>query len=272
MNARELTHAMRGRWRGQHGSIRCPCHQDRTPSATVRDGDQPGRLLFVCFAGCRSSDIVHELRRSGLLDKPERIGQRRIVSRPIEHKPDPAALALWNSSSPAAGTIVERYLRGRGITLPIPLSIRCTAGGYMIAAIQAPAGDVIAVQVTALTKGATRAQTAIPRVTTGSMGYGAVRLAKAEDLLGIAEGVETALSAMQITGIPCLACIGAARMHRVVIPPSIRELHIFGDNDEAGHAAAERTAGVHAKRNVQLRYPPNDHKDWNDFLQAGGTL
>src|SRR5215207_8024013 len=34
------------------------------------------------------------------------------------------ALKLWDQAAPASGTLVEAYLRGRGITNPVPSSIR----------------------------------------------------------------------------------------------------------------------------------------------------
>ena len=189
---------------------------------SVRDGDKPGRVLVHCFAGCRSDDIIHELRRQGVLEKPEpgkRRSRRRDHSpRPVEHKPDPIALEMWRSAKPADGTIVEQYLRSRGITLPVPPSIRVTPTGDLIAAVQAPDGEIIAVQVTQLTAEGKKADVAIPRITTGALGFGAVRMGKAGDVVGIAEGIETALSAMQLFNIPVWASLGAARMCRVAIP------------------------------------------------------
>jgi hypothetical protein len=224
--------------------------------------------LVTCFAGCESGDIIHELRRRGLLENPERYFRASRVERPVEHKPDPAALEIWNGGKRSEDSIVEKYLRGRGINIPIPPSIRAIGSLAMAAAVQAPDGRVIAVQVTGLTRDARRVQTPVPRITTGALGLGAVRYAKASDVLGIAEGVETALSAMQLSEVPCWAAIGAARMHRIWIPDCVREVHIFGDNDEPGRAAAERTAHVYATRKVVLRFPPHSVKDWNDFLRA----
>lgn len=270
MTARELTLALGGRWSGNAGKVRCPCHDDRTPSMSIRDGDEPGRVLVHCFAGCRSDDIIHELRRQGVLEKPEpgkRRSRRRDSPRPVEHKADPIALEMWKSARPADGTIVEQYLRGRGIEL-LPISIRVTPTGDLIAAAQSPAGEIIAVQVTQLTAEGRKADVAIPRITTGALGLGAVRLGKAENILGIAEGIETALSAMQLFNIPVWACLGAARMDRVAIRGSVREMHIFGDNDAPGRAAAERTAGVYRARKRVLRFPPNGYKDFNDLLKA----
>jgi hypothetical protein len=142
----------------------------------------------------------------------------------------------------------------------------------MVAAVQRPDGKIVAVQATLLTLTGRKASVAMPRITTGALGAGAVRFARAETTLGIAEGIETALSAMQLTGVPTWACLGAARMHRVAIPNHVRELHIFVDNDAAGDAAAERTADVHTRqgRRVMLRHPPEGDGDYNDTLRRLG--
>ena len=141
----------------------------------------------------------------------------------------------------------------------------------MIAAVQAPDRRTIAVQVTQLDPGGERkAQVLVPRRTYGALGDGAVRLAAAGDVLGLAEGVESALSAMQLSGIPTWACLGASRMHRVAVPESVRELHLFMDNDGPGRDAGERTALAHRHRRVVLRSPPDHLNDWNDFLCAKG--
>jgi hypothetical protein len=273
-DARALTLALRGRWSGLAGMARCPLHDDRTPSLSIRNGDQDV-ILVTCFAGCKRESIIAELRRRGFLDSPaERVFKPKVRASRSEphHKPDPEALDIWRGGKPSIGSIVERYLRLRGIRLAVPVSLRCRSklhlGRYdmptMIAAVQAPGGAVIAVQETLLTLEARRAAVAVPRITTGALGYGAVRLAKADDVLGLAEGIETALSAMQLTGVPCWACLGANRMARVAIPDCVRELHIFADADDAGRAAADQTSAAHkGHRRVLVRFP-NGGKDWND--------
>jgi putative DNA primase/helicase len=252
---------------------------DRNASLLVKDGHTA--LLVKCFAGCASADVLDALRQRGLAESaakstpacPLRNGQIEWVP---EHKADPDAIAIWGSASKADGSIVEKYLRARGIILPVPPSIRCGARAYldrfqlpaMVAAVQAPDRRTIAVQVTLIDpRGDRKAQVRLPRKTTGELGYGAVRLAAASDVLGLAEGVETALSAMQLTAIPCWACIGASRMHRVAVPDTVRELHIFGDNDVPGRAAVERAAHEHRHRRVVLHFPPDGVKDWNDALR-----
>jgi putative DNA primase/helicase len=278
-NAERIARALGGRRRTGGFICRCPVpghgkgKGDRNPSLLVKDGNRAP--LFKCFAGCDPRQICDAMRHRGLLD-------RLTASKPVPppwqaedtpHNPDPDALLIWRAATTGAGSIVENYLRGRRITLPIPLTIRCGSrlqlGKYlptMIAVVQRPDGKIVAVQSTLLTPEGKKALVPVPRATTGAMGFGAVRLGAAGDVLGLAEGLETALSAMQLTGIPTWACLGAGRMHCVAIPDSVRELTIFADNDEPGRAAAQRTARENRRRRVVLHFPPDCVKDWNDLL------
>ena len=183
--------------------------------------------------------------------------------------PDPRALALWRGAHPITDdSLPGRFLRSRGIAIAIPPSLR--AGGCaMIAALQAPDGRVIAVQQTMIdSRGDRKAQVRVPRRTIGALGYGAVRLAPAQSILGLAEGTEKALAAMQLFGLPCWASLGAGRMQRVWIPDYVIEINMFRDNDDAGKTAAERTAYAHRHRKVVLRCPPAPFKDWDDVTQS----
>ena len=260
--------------------VRCPVPShgkgrgDRTPSLIVQNGAHT--VLFKCFAGCHVRDILDMLRWRGLID--DRRGERRdrqpAPAPPFTQDPDTTALKLWLAARPAPGSLVETYLRYRCITLPPAPSLRCGARQHldrypmpaMIAAVQRPDGKVVAVQSTLLTYTGRKAPASTSRITTGALGAGAVRLGKAIDVLGLAEGIETALSAMQMTTVPVWACLGAGRMHRVQLPETVRELHLFGDNDDPGKCAVERTAHVQHGRRVVLRFPPDGCKDWNDFL------
>ena len=46
-----------GRW-----SARCPSHDDKSPSLSVREGDE-GTVLLHCFAGCSALDICGAIGR-----------------------------------------------------------------------------------------------------------------------------------------------------------------------------------------------------------------
>jgi hypothetical protein len=140
----------------------------------------------------------------------------------------------------------------------------------MVAGVQAPDGRVFAVQTLTLTWTGQKAPLSVQRITTGKLYAGAVRFARAGDVLGLAEGVETALSAMQLAGVPVWATLGAERLPLVWIPPCVRELHIFADADKTGQAEANRAAERHARRGltVKIRTPPSGHADWNDALRT----
>jgi hypothetical protein len=255
---------------------------DRNPSLSIADGKEC--LLVKCFAGCEPTEILDELGRRGLLDnrRPAPGYRPPAVSLPLapDHTPDPDALKLWKSALPIAGTLAETYLEvHRCIPGPHPPSLRfshvpCSRAGVLlpavVAAVQAPDRRVIAVQCTFLCeedgKNLKGRDNKSLRLTTGALGAGAVRLAAAGEVLGLAEGGEDGLSAIHLTGVPTWACLGAGRMQVVSVPDQVRELHLFVDDDEPGRAAAERAAARHTVegRRVVLRLPPEGFKDWND--------
>jgi phage/plasmid primase-like uncharacterized protein len=126
---------------------------------------------------------------------------------------------------------------------------------------------VVGVQTTILTPGGRKADIDIPRRTLGRLGDGAVRLAAPGAELGLAEGVETALTAMELSGIPCWASLSAGRMHKVAVPAGVPMLHIFADADEPGRTAAKKTAEVHTAlgRVVKIHHPPVGYSDFNEL-------
>jgi hypothetical protein len=205
---------------------------------------------------------------------PGRTRSVRVTERPVEQPEHVAcleAIEIWGKAGRGPGSIIERYLNARGITIEPPPSLRCGGGldPAMVAAVQAPDRRTIAVQLTLIDpRGDRKAQVRVPRRTVGALGWGAVRLAGATDVLGLAEGTEKALAAMQLFAVPCWSSLGAGRMHRVWIPDHVSELHVFADNDDPGRAAAERTAHTHRHRKVVLHFPPEQLKDWDDVTQA----
>jgi hypothetical protein len=238
-------------------------------------------VLFKCFAGCSASDILNELRVQGIVgaatDRTPRERPGVPVDHPPEHEPNLEAIELWNAATPIEpDSKPAQFLTARGLTIVPPPSLRAATaflGQYslpaMVAAVQAPDRRIIAVQRTLIDpRGYRKAQVRLPRLTVGALGWGAIRLAAAGEILGLAEGTEKALAAMQLFNVPCWSSLGAARMHRVWVPNAVRELHIFVDNDDPGRAAAERTAFAHRHRRVILRFPPEEFKDWDDVTQA----
>ena len=58
-----------------HGKYvsRCPAHDDRSPSLSIKDGDD-GRVLIHCFAGCETEDVLSAVGLTFADLMPERIG------------------------------------------------------------------------------------------------------------------------------------------------------------------------------------------------------
>ena len=111
---------------------------------------------------------------------------------------------------PLAGTAGETYLAGRGLQVPDTpdllfhpdLTYWDTRTGYpaLIAIVRNAAGEQIAIHRTYLAPdGSGKADVPKPRMMLGSVAGGAVRLGDVGEhgVVGLAEGIETALSVMQ---------------------------------------------------------------------------
>ncbi len=292
MNAEELTQALGGRWQGSYGTARCPAHEDKDPSLSVRDA-AGGKLLTHCHAGCPPEAVWAALQDRGLVSRAEEMPRetrpRRRRQRPgnpiSESTPNQDhALEIWHAAREPIDTVTATYLRHRAITGKVPASIRDHRGlkhgptgqnlPAMVVASTGPDRKVIAIQRTFLRcDGRGKANVSRPKLSLGSMRNGAVHLGPAGPVLGIAEGVETGLSAIQLFDVPTWCSLSASRLDRLWLPPEAVEIHIFADNGTAGHEAAERAAKAYQAqgRRVVVRFPPEHFGDWNDALCAEVT-
>ena len=102
----------------------------------------------------------------------------------------------------------------------------------------------------------------------------AVRLMPAADVLGIAEGVETALAATVMEQIPVWAALNTSLLGKFEPPPGVTQLQIYADRDAAGLEAAGRLMErLQGRIRFELRIPRVPHNDFNDQLigrQGGG--
>jgi putative DNA primase/helicase len=98
----------------------------------------------------------------------------------------------------------------------------------------------------------------------------AIRLASYDHnqtVLGIAEGIETALSASALFMVPVWAAISAPLLKKWRPPPGVEKVIIFGDNDEnyTGQEAAYSLARVLKNDvEVEVKIPSIPGWDWND--------
>ncbi len=250
---------------------------------------QGGDLLDLIAAtlGLDTADAIGWAKNWLGVDDGAAPGPRPGLTSPAEQKKPgtrnnnlPFALEILRACRPAPGTAVEFYLRARGYMLPVPPvlqyhpSLKYTPTGRsfpaMVASVQRGDGQISAIHRTYLLPGGRgKARVHKPKMALGPIGRGAVRLGPVQPALGLAEGIETALSAMQIFGIPCWAALGAG-MAGVEVPKEAIEVQIFGDNGPPGHEAAQKAAEAfkHQGRRVFLRFPPPGFDDWNSFLQS----
>ena len=249
---------------------------DKRPSLSVSDGLQG--LLAHCHAGCSWESVMAALRARG--DTSRNAPAPDAIARRLPHhaEVDPVARSKW-AARLATRPTVERYLRhARNISCAIPDTIgegvfqapNQTPTPSLIAAIHAPHMGIVAVQELRLTITGQKARLERPRLTTGQLYDGAVRLGAPDIVLGISEGIETGLAAMEMHNVPVWASLGAGRLAKVEIPDSVREVIIFADNDDAGRKAAQDAQEKWRLRNRKVRIlnPSSAFNDWNDALMS----
>ena len=104
----------------------------------------------------------------------------------------------------------------------------------------------------------------------GPCGAGSVHLAPAGETLAVAEGIESALSVQQATGIPTWAALSTSGMKTLRLPdlPLAGTVVIAVDGDDPGIEAAKVAAARFTRegREVKIAKPPHGH-DFNDVLR-----
>jgi hypothetical protein len=195
--------------------------------------------------------------------------------------PTKMALRIWQESVRAEGTIVEIYLRSRGICGEIPPTLRFhpslfhTSKTYhpaMVGAIAVwPSKTVAGVHRTYLTANGMDKATLLPnKMMLGSTKGGAVRLSPIGPKLILAEGIETALSCFISTNIPTWSCLSASGMVDIAIPPLeiTSEIIICADGDSPGKNAADKLAKRLDGAGYIVRIAPSPQgQDFNDILR-----
>lgn len=267
----------------------CPFHADRTPSFTIFAGGD----RFHCF-GCGATgdvlDFVQQLDGVGLIEAASRLSGGTAPTSTFVNKsevqPDPAELAristarsIWEAAAPADGTLAARYLASRSIALTAPLCVRFARLPYgraaecypcLVAAVTAPDGNLCGIQRTYLASdGDGKAALSKPKLSLGRIAGGAIRCSDPAETLIVTEGLEDALSASQIFGLPAWAAAGVGMLAKMQLPARVRSVIIGADNDEAGQAGARKAAETFSSqgRLVRIVSPTAGAKDFNDELR-----
>ncbi|ODT21769.1 MAG: DNA primase [Kaistia sp. SCN 65-12] len=248
--------------------------------------NNPGRSMFVRLKGTESGkgaagkwtdaatgnhgDLLDVIREScGLLDFKDVADEaRRFLSLP---QPDPgpqsrprpssapagspeSARRLVSMSQPITGTIVETYLRQRGITAlhgtgALRFHPRCyyRPDSYsptetwpaMIASVTDLDNRITGAHRTWLSPdGSGKAPIDTPRRAMGDLLGNAVRFDRATQVMAAGEGIETMLSLrMALPHMPMAAALSAAHLAAILFPATLRRLYIARDDDLAGDIA-----------------------------------
>jgi putative DNA primase/helicase len=281
--------------RNKHG----PC-----PTCGGRDRfrfDNKGRGAFICNR-CGAGDgfrllmqvqqiTFAEARKrvleaARLTDRAERAEQRARQEAPEVSEPTRRVLTLLREACAIEDCEPARvYLESRALW-PLPAGHLLRAhpsieywhdrqriGRFpgLVTAIRDVQGELVTAHVTYLTSEGQKLQEYEPRkllsALTGHEGCVAPIMEMPEHVLGIAEGIETALSASKLTGIPTWAAVNATLLGKFEPPHTVDRLVIFADRDVAGLEAAS-TLMERLQERVRLEIRTPRTKDWNDFLRA----
>lgn len=288
----------------------CPLCRNGPKSDRFRFDDKEGRGTWICSA-CGAGDGValveklHGVDFKGALDliRPL-VGQAAFVApkAKVETTSDAREemAALWRRASPLTGDcLASRYLGRRGIeraswaalagALRFVEELAYSGDGNatrylpaMLAKFVAPDCKSALLHRTWLDEPGNKAPVTKPRMFwRGKIPEGgAIRLGPPAETMGIAEGIETALSAEDQHGVPVWACASAGELVKFQPPPECKTLIVFGDNDAsftgqyAAYGLAHRLVIAPPERRIQaeVRLPAywdtGEKCDWNDLRIA----
>ena len=175
---------------------------------------------------------------------------------------------------------VGEYLRGRGIDLAVwPKALRYVPRWKhtstqqflpcMMALFRSADGKLGTVHRTYLAPVSPRRMFLPGGIPKG----GAIRLGDPDRCMGVAEGIETALSASLLFRLPVWACCTEGLLRAWQPPAEATHITIFGDNDAsfvgqfAAYDLAKRLRHEGRVVKVTVAIPPVEDTDWNDAMR-----
>lgn len=271
---------------GNHGPCPCCGGKDR-----FRFDDKNGTGSYYCN-GCGAGtgvDLVMKSRKVNFIEAVREIeavlpNASVQIAKTAERKPfDPGI--LWGHGHPVEKQDpVGLYLAKRGLplsTYPTQLRyhprVRYADKGHeptfhpaMLAKFVSPDTQSMTLHITYLTTDGGKAQVEkVRRWWPGPIPKGgAIRLSNSDETMGVAEGIETAMSASALFGMPVWAVGSAINVTHWEPPKTARQIVVFADNDTNGagqHAAwglahRLRLSGLQTK----VQWPDDEGQDWND--------
>ncbi|NEY90363.1 toprim domain-containing protein [Tabrizicola oligotrophica] len=280
--AQELVRVLGGQWRGHHGNAPCPVCQPerRSDQRGLSIRSEGGHLLAYCHkTGCDFRDIVKaaglppEALRHDPAEARKADAQRKAYAAEQRAK----ARTLWASSAPIWGTKGEAYLRGRGVTCPLPPSLRWAADTF-----HGPSGRWLSAMVADVSTGGIHRTffdkaggriAGNAKMMQGPCAGGAVALSEGPGPLVVCEGIETGLSLLSglLDGPAAVwAALSTSGLRALHLPADLGALIIAADGDAPGREAATALAERAYALGWQVSLlPAPEGQDWNDVLRKG---
>lgn len=265
----------RFRWDNKQGSGSYYC-------SVCGAGD--GMKLAMEFTGKTFAEIAAEIDQMVGNIKPDTGRPRQEMTDDDRRR---ELRAVWVATKPVTvGDLAHKYLESRGVgELIYPDALRFGTikdgmGGIrpcMVGIVSDVAGVPCQLHRTFLRPdGLAKAEMEAPRkMMPGTIPDGAaIRLSEFKGgTLGIAEGIETAMSASAMYGVPVWSAINSTILAKWVPPEGCEEVVVFADNDPAfgGQAAAYALAhriAAKLKIPVTVQVPDFVGKDYNDLWLA----
>lgn len=243
-------------------------------------GSGDGYKMLEAFHGWGFKHALEEVKSVVGIVQPEQSKDEQTEAKKIA-----ALRKTWEESKPVTkGDPVWNYLKSRGvITTFVPSVIRyhpaltyrngnvTTKHPAMVAAVTYPDQKCASIHRTYLTLDGKKANVESPKkLMPGRTLKGvSIKLGKPDDVLGVAEGIETALAAMMRFGFPVWSCVSSSILAGFEPPKEVRKIVVFSDNDHkfGGQAAAYSLAHRLAVSGyeVEVRVPTVEGTDWADY-------
>jgi phage/plasmid primase-like uncharacterized protein len=249
-----------------------------------------GDLLDVIRESCglvNFQDVADEARHFLSLPRVEPRRSSKPVRTSVPAGSAEAAQRLFAMARPIGGTLVETYLRHRGIgglrdTGRLRFHPRCyyrpeddgltETWPAMIAAVTDHAGRITGVHRTWLARdGSGKAPIDTQRKAMGDLLGHAVRFGRLHEVMAVGEGVETMLSLKCVLpGMTAAAALSSAHLGAFLFPAGLRRLYIARDNDPAGEAATSRLIERAKRAEIDAIVLSPRLGDFNDDLTSFG--
>lgn len=239
-------------------------------------GSGDGMRLAMEISGKTFAEVAHEI--------DQLIGTIPETVTPQKQQKDPAILLrkIHAELKDPKGSVVEEYLTRRCIALPPKDLFYHPSLGYyedgrlvknypaMVAMFRNAQGKPNSYHVTYLNENGTKATVGAVRKIMPpkeKLNGGSIQLFEPAETIGVAEGIETALSAHYIHEIPVFAAANAGLLEQWEPPQGAKLVNVYGDNDAnfVGQVAAYKLAQKLRLRGLEVQvYIPLKLGDWND--------